>query len=201
MNKKEFSRKIWNILSTGSTLLAYDALRARQKQQQSKITQEQLNCMSQKQDDLLQSNEVIRKSLEVYADQNSTQEQRISALEKIVTEVNNISNNTDTFLNIDFSRVIEAYKEFLSLLTIEQLCMLINITTSLFMLGCCTSIFFAVSGNYIIRKLDLENKYPKFSSYIKLRILFQEYYILINLLGIVLSLLFIIYINYTGIMS
>nr|UEX92871.1 hypothetical protein [Marasmius tenuissimus] len=155
-----------------------------------------------KKDELLQANEVIRKSLEVCIDQNSTQEQRILALEKLTSEIKNVSNNNgDSFLNIDFTRLIEAYKSFLSLLTIEQLCMVINISSGVFILCCCYSIFFAVSGNYIIKKLDLENKYPKFSNYIKLRTKFQEYYILINLLGIVLSISFIIYINYITLMS
>lgn len=67
---------------------------------------------------------------------------------------------------------------------------------SIFIFTCLASIIFAVYGNFLIEKFSLEQKYPKLSSLIRIRVNLQHYYIMINTLFIVLGLIFIVYINF-----
>jgi hypothetical protein len=50
-------------------------------------------------------------------------------------------------------------------------------------------------GDKIIIYFNLENKWPKLAKFIQLRRKFQDYYIRINALIIILILIFVIYIN------
>lgn len=108
------------------------------------------------------------------------------------------------FLNDKFSKLIEDnsiyslindFQSYISSLSVMELCLIINITSCLFILTCIISIIFAISGNYLIAKLSLDKKLPKLSKIIQWRVKFQNYYILINIIFIILALLPLIFIN------
>lgn len=91
--------------------------------------------------------------------------------------------------------LISEYKEYLAILSIIEICLLINITTSIFILTCIISIFYSIFGNYLITKFSLEERLPKLSKIIKLRVTFQKYYIIINSVFIIIAVLSLIFIN------
>ena len=65
----------------------------------------------------------------------------------------------------------------------------------MFILTCIISILFAISGNYLIDKLSLEQKFPKLSKIIQLRAKFQRYYIIINSVFIIIAIFSLIFVN------
>jgi hypothetical protein len=198
---KNIGKSLWNIISTGGTILAYEAFIARRN---SKIATEvnqdyiktRLDKIDENVDILYNQNETVRKSVEIVIDKLSSEDARHKAINDIITEVNKVMDDKKKLIDYDFSQLIDKFNEFLSTLSMEQLCFVINITSSLFILSCVFSIFCAQCGNYLIDKFNLESKFPRLSKFIKLRVKFQHYYILINLLLITLTLFFIIHVNY-----
>jgi hypothetical protein len=91
--------------------------------------------------------------------------------------------------------VINDFKEYLASLSAMEICLIINISSCVFILTCIISILFAVSGNYLIDKFSLEEKLPKLSKVIQLRVKFQRYYIFINTVFIILAILSLLFIN------
>jgi hypothetical protein len=109
-----------------------------------------------------------------------------------------LNDNSYKILNNDFhffTDLITKYKEFLANLSLYELCLVINITSSLFILGCLVSIFFSFYGNVLITKLNLVEKYPKLANLIKLRIKVQHFYIIVNFVLIFIALFGLIYVN------
>lgn len=79
-------------------------------------------------------------------------------------------------------------------MSITDICLVINISSFLFILTCIVTIIFAVyGGNFIINKLSLEEKLAKF---IKLRVKLQHTYIVVNTLLILVFLILMIIINF-----
>ena len=76
-----------------------------------------------------------------------------------------------------------------------EICLIINISSCVFILTCIISILFAISGNYLIDKFSLEQKLPKLSKVIQLRVKFQRYYVSINSIFIILAILSLIFVN------
>jgi len=76
-----------------------------------------------------------------------------------------------------------------------EICLIINISSCVFILTCIISILFAISGNYLIDKFSLEKKLPKLSKIIQLRIKFQCYYVFINSVFIILAIFSLIIVN------
>ena len=195
-----FGKHIWKAFTLESTLLAYEAYNSRRiAKGQTILTQKQLEELSQQQQLLLESNKDIKEALNVLENNFSDTNKKVEAIDKITKEIEkvisdkgkslidlNINELIDKYLN-QIYQLIDSYKEFLSVLSIEELCMVINITTSLFILGCVISILFAHSGNYIVDKLKLDVKFPKLATIIKWRVKFQNFYILFNFLALVLS--------------
>ena len=66
----------------------------------------------------------------------------------------------------------------------------------IFILLCLISVISAFYGNLFINKYNLEEKYPKLSGLIKLRIKLQHYYIVSNVIFILIALIVIIYVNF-----
>ena len=126
--------------------------------------------------------------------------ERAEAASKIMEEVDKVRKN-NKFIEHNINDLIDKFNEYLSILSIEQICILINIITSLFILACILSIFIAYSGNYIIEKLELSKNYSKLTRFIEIRAAFQHYYVLINLLLVTLSLFFLIHVNYITLIS
>jgi hypothetical protein len=76
-----------------------------------------------------------------------------------------------------------------------EICLIINITSSIFIFTCVVSILFAISGNYLINKFSLEQNFPKLKTIIELRVKFQNYYVIINSIFILLAVLSLIFVN------
>lgn len=112
-------------------------------------------------------------------------------------EISDILNDTkDKFMdNNSILYVINDYKEYLASLSAMEICLIINISSCVFILTCIISILFAISGNYLIDKFSLEQNLPKLRKIIQLRVKFQLYYIVINSVFIVLALLSLIFVN------
>ena len=106
-----------------------------------------------------------------------------------------INNNKKNLLD-NLGELINNYKEFLSNLNLDQLCQLISITSSSLILICLLNIIIIYFANYIIDYLNLEIKFPKLAKFLKIRKMFQNFNIFLNLLLIFIALFLIIYVNY-----
>lgn len=95
----------------------------------------------------------------------------------------------------DFLNLINEFNEYLASLSTMEICLVINVTTCIFILTCIISILFAISGNYLINKFSLEQKLPKLSKIIQLRVKFQRYYVIINSVYIIFGTLSLIFVN------
>lgn len=85
----------------------------------------------------------------------------------------------------------------LSNLSTEQLGALSHLLAAIFILFCVFSIIIVIYGEFLLNYFKLEEKYPKLGRIIKLRRIFQQYYLFINFIFIIITLLAIIFINYT----
>ena len=107
---------------------------------------------------------------------NENSEQKLQSLNKandILSKiVDMISSNKNHYLN-NLSETINLFKNYLSSLTLEQLVPLLNIFGLTVITSCLISIAMIFYGDYLIKYLNIENKYPKIASFIKLRRKFQ----------------------------
>lgn len=117
---------------------------------------------------------------------------KLSELEKFL-EDNGL--NKKLFEDNFITNLIKDFKDYLSTLSIEQLCILIDFLLITLVLSCLITILIAFYGNFLIDKFSLEEKYPKLSGIIKLRRKFQHYYIISNSLIIIIALIFMGYVN------
>jgi hypothetical protein len=90
---------------------------------------------------------------------------------------------------------INNFKDYLATLSTTEICLVMNIFISVFILTCLVSIIFAVYGNFLIDKLSLEKKYPKLSKIISLRVKVQHFYVISNTLFILTALILMFYVN------
>lgn len=96
---------------------------------------------------------------------------------------------------------INEFKDYLSNLSMTEICLVINISSSLFIFTCLVSIIFAVYGNFLIERLSLENKYPKLAFFIRLRIKLQHTYVITNTLYILVALILMVIANLITLMN
>lgn len=87
------------------------------------------------------------------------------------------------------------FQEILKNLSLVDLCILIDIIGILIIFSCVMSIIFAYYGNYLISKYTLDQKFPRLSKLINLRVKFQHYSIFINLFLIIVTLIVLLLIN------
>lgn len=114
----------------------------------------------------------------------------------LVAELQDVISKTK-FIGNDFLQyIIDTFKHTIADLSLIQLGALSHLLCSIFILTCLFSIVTAIYGNYFIDYLKLEVKYPKLARFIKLRKMFQHYYIILNTCLIVLTLGALIYVNY-----
>lgn len=107
-----------------------------------------------------------------------------------------LSHTKDNFMdNNPIFDIIKNFKEYLASLSIMEICLVVNIFSCVFIITCIISILFAVFGNYLIDRFSLEQKYPKLSKIIQLRVKLQRYYVIINTLLIILALFSLILVN------
>ena len=91
---------------------------------------------------------------------------------------------------------INEFNQYLSSLSITEICLVINMLSSIFIFLCLISIIFAVYGNFFIEKLSLEKKYPKLSFFIRLRVKLQHSFIISNTLFILVALILMFIVNF-----
>lgn len=90
---------------------------------------------------------------------------------------------------------IHDFNNYLSTLSIFELCFLMNILMCTFIFSCLISILFSFYGSFLIDKFNLESKFPRLSGLIKLRVKLLHSSVLINSLLIVIALVFLLYLN------
>jgi len=86
--------------------------------------------------------------------------------------------------------------KYISQLNFEQLGAFVHLSTSIFMLLCLLSIITIIYSDFLINYFKLEDKYPKLSRILKIRKMFQQYYLFINFIFIILTLIILIYVNF-----
>lgn len=114
-----------------------------------------------------------------------------------VNEIEDILNDTkENFTDYNpILKMINEFKEYLASLSVTEICLVVNIFSCVFIITCIISILFAVFGNYLIDRFSLEQKFPKLSKIIQLRVKLQRYYVIINTLLILLALISLILVN------
>ena len=120
--------------------------------------------------------------------------------EKAANKIEEVCSETKTkFLeDSNLFNLINKFKEYLDSLSFMEICLVINITTSLFILGCIISIFFALSGNFLLEKFyrsTLKQRFPRLIKIIQIRVKFQRYYVYVNSILIILAVLSLIIVN------
>lgn len=91
---------------------------------------------------------------------------------------------------------LENFRVLFSQLNFEQLWAISHIFSSVFILLCLMSIISVIYSDYLLNYLKIEDKYPKLGRIIKLRKMYQQYYLILNLLFIIITLMATIFINY-----
>ena len=133
----------------------------------------------------------------MYETYKSTFNQAFSTANKKANEIADLFNNTTKNFAEEnpILNYISDFKEYLSNLSAYDLCLIINILSSIFILTCIISIFMAISGNYLIDKFKIDQRYPKLSKFIQLRVKLQRYYVYINSIFIIFVVLSLIFVN------
>lgn len=138
-----------------------------------------------------------RKSLDMVTKAEKLADNTAKELAKLMDKKDKILGDTyETII-----KMIDNFKEFISNLNVEQLCLVINLSISIVILTLIINIFTIISGNFLINLLNLEKKWPKLERYIILRRKFQEYYLFLNLIIMTLALLILMYVNYMTLYS
>lgn len=142
-------------------------------------------------------NESSLKAFDDYKEQfKATFQNAKEQVEKIEKSLEN-KDKFDKFLDDNIiMNSINDFKEYLSNLSMTEICLVINISSSIFILTCLVSIILSVYGNFILNKFSLESKYPKLAFFIKLRIKLQHSYVIINTIFILIALIGMIIVNF-----
>ena len=113
-----------------------------------------------------------------------------------------LSQNKTKFRD-DWNSFIDSIKElsneyynFLETLTLYELGSLANLLAAFFTLLCVISLISIIYSNKIITYLNLENRFPKLAKIIQYRQKLQNYYLFMNFLFIVITLVAVIYVNF-----
>lgn len=125
---------------------------------------------------LLDELEQKRQNLSYYSNQVNTSESILVRYKNIIEESFKKNFIMDDFFN--------SYKEFLTTLTSHQIGALANLIFSSIILSCLISLIFIWTGDYLIKRFNLEERYPKLAKFIQLRRKFQNYYFIINIFTI-----------------
>lgn len=168
-----------------------------------KTIEEQIEGVSLPSQKASESNKVLENTFEIFRKEmgelisNSSSNgfaitaTKANELEKFIDDIKDMK-----FMeNNPISELIFEFNKYLSTLSVYELCILMNVFLCIFIFTCLISILFAFYGNYFISKFNLEEKYPKFSKIIRLRVQFQQYYIILNSLAITLALSLQFYVN------
>lgn len=134
----------------------------------------------------------------------TTKEEEITSLKKILTSENSAFKtkvNSETvgesisssdpkinspFESYWFENLKESFKEirnswYSNLNVLQQICLNLLVLDSI-LIVCIINISFIYFGDYLIKRFELEFRYPKLAKFISLRKIFQNYYKKINIL-------------------
>jgi|ERR1700727_359668 len=100
--------------------------------------------------------------------------------------------NNNNFIN---NNILSEYNQFFDSLTFIQKGAIVHTLVSISVLFLLSNLLSVYYGDKLIIYFNLENKYPKLARFIQIRRKFQDYYIRLNALIIILILLVVIYIN------
>jgi hypothetical protein len=117
-----------------------------------------------------------------------------SIIDKVLEFINS-SNNNSNFGVQTFQDLLDQYYQFFDSLTIIQKGAFAHTLLCICILLCIFDILLAYYSDKLILYLNLENKYPRLSKYVKLRRKLQNYYIKLNFILIIIVVLFALYCN------
>ena len=101
------------------------------------------------------------------------------------------------FINGDsISSFLENLKIFISDLSFEELWAVAHICSSIFIFLLLFNIISIIYSDFLLNYLKIEEKFPKLGKIIKYRRIYQQYYLIINILFIIITLMATIFINY-----
>ena len=126
------------------------------------------------------------------------QENTLDNIDKIqddnsIDQINNFMSNFPSLS--DLGKLLENWNSFLNTLTLQELGAVAHFISSLFVLICLINIIMVIYGDFMIRLLKLETRFPKIAKIIQLRRQFQLYYMLIYFIPAILTLLAVMAIN------
>lgn len=113
-------------------------------------------------------------------------------LVKMITENNSKAN----FLGLKILEIYNDFYSYVDTLSIYHKCLMFNMCTIIFIMGCLLTIIFTFYGDLFINKLGLEQRFPKLAKFIRIRRLFVQFYLLSNTMYIILALILMMYVNY-----
>lgn len=129
----------------------------------------------------------------------------IEELESINASNKTIIENIKTIIDSNSGRsgsnsltgtnLIDSINQFLLTLNFEQTLAILHLSGALFILISFYIILMIYFGDSLIKYFNLEKSYPKLANFIQMRRKFQNYYIIFNIITIILILFVIIYIN------
>ena len=132
---------------------------------------------------------------------NTTVKSNQTLLDRAIELINKNKNNYIDDLNSFIDSIKELnneYSNFLDTLTINELGSLSNLLAAVFILFCVISITSIIYSDKFITFLNLENRFPRLAKFIQYRKKLQDYYLRINLVLIYITLVAVIFVNYTA---
>lgn len=106
---------------------------------------------------------------------------------------NKFIGNGNLFPDIDL--LIDKWNNLISNLSIEQLGAFAHLLSALTIFFCLSIIISIVYSDFLLKYLKIEEKYPKLTRILKIRKMFQHYYLLLNFIFIISILLGIVIVN------
>ena len=88
----------------------------------------------------------------------------------------------------NITQLILEYQDLISSLSLIQKLTLINMLTGVLILNCLLTLIAVFYGESLIIYLNLENKFPRFTKFIKLRSKFQQFYFFVNSIIIIIAM-------------
>ena len=80
----------------------------------------------------------------------------------------------------------------ISQLDFQHLWALCHVLSSIFIFLCLLSVISVLFGDYLLKYFNIENKYPRLGRYIKIRRMYQQFYLILNIILYALGIIFFI---------
>lgn len=149
-----------------------------QKINELKIKKEQGVLLSHEESSLINREDLIKSSLDITQFQYGMSS-------------NTIDDKFKSILDIDKSSILnyEKLEEFLKTLTPDEILAFSGLLLNQLILSHVISIILILYGDYLIKRFNLENKFPKLARFIQLRRKLQSYYLKLSFTWIILAIL------------